>query len=87
MSSKKKILFIVNPFAGHGSKSKIPGLIVDTIDKSKFDFDMVYTEHGGHAKILAKEGRANHMDAVVSVGGDGTINEIASELLLSLIHI
>ncbi len=83
MSSKKKILFIVNPFAGHGSKSKIPGLIVDTIDKSKFDFDMVYTEHGGHAKILAKEGRANHMDAVVSVGGDGTINEIASELLYS----
>ncbi len=81
MSSKKKLLFIVNPFAGHGSKSKIPNLIVNSIDKSKFEYDLVFTEYGGHAKIIAKEARANNMDAVVSVGGDGTVNEIASELL------
>jgi len=80
---KKKLLFIVNPFAGHGSKAKIPALITSTMDKSKFDYDIVHTDYGGHAKVLAEEGKAKGVDAVVSVGGDGTVNEIASALLYS----
>lgn len=81
MSSKKRLLFIVNPFAGHGSKAKIPNMIVHNMDKSKFDFDLVFTDYSGHAQEIALKAAQDKMDAVVSVGGDGTVNEIASSLL------
>lgn len=83
MSSKKRLLFIVNPFAGHGSKAKIPNMIQHHMDKSKFDFDLVFTEYSGHAQEIALQAIQEKVDAVVSVGGDGTVNEIASSLLYS----
>jgi len=74
MSPKKKLLFIVNPFAGHGSKAKIPNLIVNSMDKTKFDYELVFTEYGGHAQEIAKEALHKDIDAVVSVGGDGGLS-------------
>ena len=82
-SDKKSILFIVNPFAGHHSKSKVPGIIEQKMDKEQFDYDIVFTEYEGHAKELAERGKNQNMDAVVAVGGDGTINEAASALIYS----
>ena len=84
MTSKKpQIIFIVNPFAGHGSKAKIPALINNTVNKAKFDYDLVFTKHGGHAAELAEQAKNEGVDAVVSVGGDGTVNEVASALIYS----
>lgn len=77
------ILFVVNPFAGHGSKAKIPELIVKYVDKIKFDYDLVFTEYAGHASEMAKEAKEKGLDAVISVGGDGTVNEVASALAYS----
>lgn len=83
MRDKKKILFVINPFAGHGSKAKIPELIVKYVDKSKFDYDLVFTEYAGHASEIAQEAKEKGLDAVISVGGDGTVNEVASALAYS----
>lgn len=80
---KKHLLFIINPFAGHESKSRIPSLIEKSVDRSKFDVDLVYTEHAGHASAIADEAKRNAIDAVVAVGGDGTVNEVASALIYS----
>lgn len=83
MSVKKQILFVVNPFAGHGSKAKIPQLIEKHIDRNKFDFEVVKTEYAGHAMELAEQAKNDQIHAVVSVGGDGTVNEVASSLIYS----
>lgn len=82
-NKKKSILIIVNPFAGHQSKSKIPTLIDKNIDKSKFHITIKETEYAGHASELAKQAKQEGLDAVIAVGGDGTVNEVASELIYS----
>ena len=80
MSDKKRLLFIINPFAGYRSKDRMPKLIKEIISKDKFDYDIVETQYAGHASEIAAEGVSAKYDAVVAIGGDGTLNEVASSL-------
>jgi YegS/Rv2252/BmrU family lipid kinase len=75
----KKLLFIINPIAGVQKKKNIPQLIKEHLDTSTLSYEIVLTEYAGHGKVLAKEA-INTFDVVVAVGGDGTVNEIASAL-------
>jgi len=50
-------------------------------DLSRFDFDVRYTKCKGHASELAKEAVDKRYDYVLAVGGDGTVNEIAANLV------
>lgn len=77
---KKRILFIINPISGGKQKLRFPVLARALLDMERFDPEFVYTEWPTHASQLAAEAVANHVDTVVAVGGDGTINEIASVL-------
>lgn len=80
MNPKKKILFIINPISGIGKKNTIPSLIQDKLNHAMYDYEISYTKHRGHGYQIAKE---NHMkyDAIVAVGGDGSVNEIGSALV------
>lgn len=80
---KKKIVFIVNPISGGKRKFFIPSLIDKHLNHSKFNASIVFSERVGHAFLLAKEALAQNADVVTSVGGDGTINEVASAMALS----
>lgn len=80
---KKKIVFIMNPISGTSSKAGIPNLIDSTIDKNLFDYEIKMTERAGHASQLAAEAKDNHVDVVVAVGGDGTVNEVARSIVHS----
>lgn len=80
---KKKILFIINPISGGQSKRFIPSLIDRYLDANLFDAHIVFTNYAGHAYELAKQAVEDDTDIVVSVGGDGTINEVASALCFS----
>ena len=74
----KHYLFINNPISG-GSKSKF-GEVFDS-HKHKFpNHKVINTTHVGHAIELANQYK-NEFDVIVAVGGDGTINEIASVIL------
>lgn len=75
---KKSILFIINPISGGKSKLYFPDLAANYLDKSLFDSSYVFTERIGHAQELAAENWDKEI--IVAVGGDGTINEIASVL-------
>jgi diacylglycerol kinase (ATP) len=77
---KKNLIFIVNPFAGYYSKENVPGLIDKMIPKDKFDYKIIKTEYAGHAHEIAAEAAVAGVDTVVAVGGDGTLNEVASAL-------
>lgn len=43
--------------------------------------EFVQTEYAGHAHELAREAVNERVDVVVAVGGDGTVNEVASALV------
>ncbi len=79
--SKRKIRFIINPFSGLSRKKNVPALIQKYLDHNQFDPDITYTQWPGHATDLAKEAAEIGFDIVVAVGGDGSINEVASALV------
>ncbi len=78
---KTSILFIINPISGGRKKAKIPALIDAYLDKEKFTANYSFTEYAGHAGELAEEAGNKNFDIIVAVGGDGTINEIASKVV------
>ncbi|MBF1383480.1 diacylglycerol kinase family protein [Prevotella aurantiaca] len=78
---KTKILFIMNPKSGVGSKESIPELIDKNIDKELFDYQIANTEYAGHATELAKQAVEDKVGIVVAVGGDGTVNEVGKALI------
>lgn len=78
---KKRIRFIINPFSGTSGKKSTPDLIKKFLDHSKFEYEIAFTEYGGHAIKLAKEGADLKFDYVVAVGGDGSVNEVAQSLI------
>jgi YegS/Rv2252/BmrU family lipid kinase len=81
--SRKRILFIVNPISGRRGKKDLPKIINDYIDKTKFDISVKLTEYAGHAIELSKQGIRENYTVIVAVGGDGTVNEVASQMIYS----
>ena len=81
MMKKKKITFILNPISGTHSKSEIPALIEQTLEKDLFESEICFTEYAGHASEIAKQKAEEKTDIVVAVGGDGTVNEVARSLV------
>ncbi len=77
---KKKIRFITNPFSGNKSKSKLKETIEKHLNLADFDFEICYTDYPRHATELSAEARDLGYYAVIAVGGDGTINEVATAL-------
>lgn len=76
----KNIAFIINPIAGTVNKKKLPKQISALLDKDQWLENIVFTEYPGHATELARQFAQMSFDAVVAVGGDGTLNEVASGL-------
>ncbi len=78
--SRKKVCFIVNPKSGTGKQKCIDQAIEKYIDRNSIDHVVRYTEYAGHAAVLTRAAVAEGMDAVIAVGGDGSVNEVASAL-------
>jgi len=78
---KKKIAFVINPISGTSNKKELPEQIKAVLDTDQFIADFVYTEHRFHGHELAAEYVASGYYAVIAVGGDGTVNEVARSLI------
>lgn len=79
-SEKKHITFIVNPISGTQEKEQIIALINEYLDIDKYTFQIIYTQYAGHAEEIASQCAEDSHFAVVAVGGDGTVNEVARAL-------
>jgi diacylglycerol kinase family enzyme len=77
---KKKALFIINPISGGKKKDDVPGQIEKHLDKTLFEFKVIFTTGVAHARQVAADAVGKY-DVVVAVGGDGTVNETASGLV------
>lgn len=79
-SEKQHITFIINPISGTQEKEQIIELINEFLDVDKYTFQIVYTQYAGHAEEIAAQCAEEGHFAVVAVGGDGTVNEVARAL-------
>ena len=78
-----KYLFIINPKSGiKHPLQRIKEYIKTVFDQeSAHSYEIAYTQHTGHAKILAGQAVEHNVDMVVAAGGDGTVNEVCSALV------
>ena len=76
----KKLLFIMNPFAGQKKANKVLPEILMLFTEAGFEINISMTTGPGAAAQLAAE-RGGMADLVVCCGGDGTLNETIAGLL------
>ena len=80
----KNIAFIINPISGtketQSNKRRLPKLIMQLLDDRQWLPNIAFTEYAGHATELAYQYARMGFDAVVAVGGDGPVNEVARGL-------
>jgi diacylglycerol kinase family enzyme len=72
-------LLVVNPKATTTTDVTRDVLISALADK--FHLEVVTTTHRGHAEELGAQARAEGMDCILTLGGDGTIHEVVNGLL------
>lgn len=74
-----RVVIIVNPISGRRGLDGLVTEIRDSLRSQGLDVDTRPTAHAGHAIVLAREvSDATH--AVLVVGGDGTLREVAEGL-------
>ncbi|WP_437919251.1 diacylglycerol/lipid kinase family protein [Sphingobacterium sp. LRF_L2] len=81
MRQRKKILFVINPISGGKKKTAFNKQVLEVLNLEKFDPTFTLTDHANHAFELGKWAIQEKYDAVVAVGGDGTINELGSAIV------
>lgn len=76
-----KILFILNPIAGGGKAKDLEPIIREKMKSRSEEYKLVVTEKPNDATFFAEKGVEEGYKLIVSVGGDGTLNEIAKAIL------
>ena len=82
----KKLLFIMNPFAGQKKANKVLPEILMLFTEAGYDIHISMTTGPGSATRLAAE-RGGSADLVVCCGGDGTLNETITGLLMAQLNV
>lgn len=77
-----RILCILNPIAGGGrTVERVTSAIRETFRGTGITYDIVTTQEKGDGTKLSRNAVEEGYDIVVAIGGDGTINEVATGLV------
>ncbi len=76
-----RFLIVVNPTARRGNGARSIPAVHAALTCLGVAFELIQTERPGHAIAIAQQASADSYEAVVAVGGDGTVNEVANGLL------
>lgn len=79
MLGTMRALLVANPAATTTTR-KVRDVLVRALS-SELKVEVAETAHRGHARELAAQATAEGIDVVVTLGGDGTVNEAANGLL------
>ncbi|WP_080057813.1 diacylglycerol/lipid kinase family protein [Spirosoma aerolatum] len=83
MAIRSKVLAIINPNSGTTSaeqKNVLLDAFMRRAEALAYDPEVLLTAHAGHATELAADAVKRGVSRVLTIGGDGTINEIAQAL-------
>jgi diacylglycerol kinase (ATP) len=75
-----KALFIVNPSSQGGRTRKFGESLARWLQSHWPESELRWTSHAGHGIELARQGVKAGYQALISVGGDGTLNEVVNGL-------
>lgn len=78
--SMKRLKLIANPASGNRRTRKIAAHAVDLLGRAGIELDMEFTAAPRHAAEIASRS-CDDFDAVIAIGGDGTIHEVAAGML------
>jgi YegS/Rv2252/BmrU family lipid kinase len=79
-----KYLFIMNPHAGRRKRTEnLLNLIDSHMSKAPYTYEFAYTVQAGDATRIASQAVNEGFNIIIAVGGDGTVNEVASGLINS----
>lgn len=78
-----KTELIINLTAGGGKPRSHLKTIFKYLKENGFNFKVSYTSHHGEATELAQKAADKGIDLIISVGGDGTVNEIVNGIMQS----
>jgi YegS/Rv2252/BmrU family lipid kinase len=77
-NDQKEWLVIVNPNAGNGRGRKDWEKISALLSKTDLSFAVNFTERKGHAIDLTLKALSEGFRKIITVGGDGTLNEVVN---------
>ncbi|WP_232805789.1 diacylglycerol/lipid kinase family protein [Glycomyces xiaoerkulensis] len=78
-AAPRRGLLIANPRASSTSRRRLRRVVKRL--EEVLDLNVVHTRHRGHAEQLARRGAEKRFDVVLSLGGDGTVNEVVNGIL------
>ena len=79
-----KYFILVNPVSGSKKGKKIFEKIVPIIKSNGSTVEFDFADHKGHPQQLIKELDLSLYDAILIVGGDGTMHEVINGMLSRL---
>jgi len=71
-----RVRVILNPSAGAGTAMRKLSVLAQSLRRHGLKHEILLTKGRGHASELARQARAEGVDVVAVVGGDGTLNEV-----------
>jgi YegS/Rv2252/BmrU family lipid kinase len=77
-TEQKEWLVIVNPNAGNGRGKKDWEKISDLLTKAGLSFTVRFTERKNHAIEITHKAIGDGFRKIITVGGDGTLNEVVN---------
>lgn len=72
---------IINPEAGKGRAMKAVQPVEQVLKDNGIEYTLMYTQRHGHAIELCQHAVSQGCDRVISIGGDGTLREVAQQLV------
>ncbi|MBS2770573.1 diacylglycerol kinase family lipid kinase [Anoxybacillus rupiensis] len=75
--------FVVNKISGNGKGLKVWKKVEKLLQEKQVNYQVRFTERPKHAVEIVKEFSSKACNAVVAVGGDGTIHDVANGLIHS----
>ncbi|MAJ45474.1 MAG: hypothetical protein CMF96_12135 [Candidatus Marinimicrobia bacterium] len=76
-----KFYLTINPHGGSRKGPKLLKKIKPLFDNSNIELNVIETKFAGHAKELTEQLDFTGYDGIISIGGDGTLNEIVNGLM------
>ena len=80
--SRSEMFMIVNPASSNGKTGQRWAGIEERLRIEGAQFEVEFTREPGHATVLACDAMAAGYRTIVSVGGDGTLNEVINGLVV-----